>query len=227
MNLRSPQRRLLLFPLSDEVHFPLTELRLHVLRHDYCGMVRDLHRREGSRGQLGIVLLKPDWPGGGAPPVYAAGTAARLMGLAELDDGCEIVLRGEFRFELEKEVSGHLGREALVRPVTEPSLSEQDPDVLHLRQEILQRTSRLSEELGNRFDLGADEMRDLSGDLTFEAMVNHLAANMEMSPVRKLQLLRHTVSERALHLLTILRSRQQVLDVLRPYRHLAADAERN
>lgn len=58
-------------------------------------------------------------------------------------------------------------------------------------------------------------------------VVNVLAAHLDLPALRKLQLLAEPLPERALSVLGILRARQKVLDLLRPYRHLAAGAEYN
>jgi Lon protease-like protein len=280
MSVRSPSaRRLPILPLLDEVHFPRTELRLHVVDEEYGELVRELFEREGDESRVGTVLLMPDeedfeeeeeitasdLEGGDlgdpnvaeragearlladrepdfaaeatpygleiprlvVPAVYAAGTAARLISVVDVDEGCEIVLRGEFRFELEEEIAAGPGRYAWVRPMEEPDLAEDDPDVLTLRREIVGVAVHLAGELGERFALDGEQLREFASDLPFEAMINHLAANMDVAPLRKLQLLRTALPDRALHLLTILRGRRQVLDMLRPYRHLARCAELN
>jgi len=57
--------------------------------------------------------------------------------------------------------------------------------------------------------------------------VNTLAAELDLPPLRKLQLLEQALPERALEVLGILRSRRRVVDLLRPFRHLADAAENN
>ena len=158
---------------------------------------------------------------------FDAGTATRLIDVRSEQDRCEIVLRGEYRFTVDREIAEGPCREAWVQRIDEPSLSEFDPDVQSLRYELLRRTVDLAHELGERFALDVSQVRQLHAALPFEAMVNNLAANMDVAASRKLQLLRVALPDRALHLLTILRSRQQILDVLRPYRHLARSAECN
>ncbi|MEM9558475.1 MAG: LON peptidase substrate-binding domain-containing protein [Acidobacteriota bacterium] len=224
---RDPHR-LAILPLSDEVHFPQTDLCLHVVLPEYCELLRERFYAAPFSARVGTVLLRPESVSlGEQAAVYHAGTAARLVDLRDTAEGCEIVLRGEFRFEVEREIEGGPCREALVRPIREAELSEHDPDVQSLRSELFDRVACLSLELGDRFELDDDQLRDLRGGLPFEALVNHLAANLEVAPERKLQLLRDELPERAAGLLTILRCRQQVLDILRPYRHLAATAEVN
>lgn len=221
------RRRLPILPLSDEVHFPRTELCLHVVLPEYCELLRERFYAEPFNACVGTVLLRNDGDYDDPPAVHEAGTATRLVDLRETAEGCEIVLRGEFRFEVERELDGGPCREAVVRPIHEAEFSEQDPDVQTLRNEIVERVESLALELGERFELDAEQLQELRADLPFEALVNHLAANLEVPPERKLELLRDELPERAQNLATILRCRQEVLDVLRPYRHLAATAEIN
>lgn len=219
--------RLPLFPLSDEVHFPHTEIRLHVMDPEYCTLVQDLFLAEGQGARIGTVLLRPGYHGSRIhAPVFADGTAGRLLEVEEDTDGVHVVVRGETRFHVEKETHSVPCREALVRWVAEPRLSETDPEIQHLRRALLETTTILAVELGEGFQLH-DHLMELGGDLHFEAVVNHMAAHVDVGPLRKLQLLRDAVPERALRLLTILRHRRQVLDILRPYRHLEAGSEYN
>lgn len=220
-------RPLPLFPLSDEVHFPHTELRLHVVDAEYCTLVQDLFLSAGRDARIGTVLLRPGYHGSQVhAPVFADGTVARLVEVEEDHDGVHVTVRGEARFKVERETHGTPCREALVRRLEEASLSETDPEIQELRRELLETTTILAGELGEGFQLH-DHLMELDADLHFEAVVNHMAANVDITPVRKLQLLRDPVPERALRLLTILRHRRQVLDVLRPFRHLESGAEFN
>lgn len=220
--------RLPLVALADEVCFPRTEVRLRVVEPTYCELLEELWDRHGEEGRIGLVLSLDDEDlfFDALPSIdIDAGTSARLLSLERDDEGCAVVLEGERRFRVERELSGGRWREAWVRPIEEPEISELDPDVRSMRRELLARTLELATELGDRFDLDVEQLRLLGSDLTFEAMVNHLAANIDMAPVKKLQLLRSTLPDRALSLLTILRGRQQMLDLLRPFRHLARNAE--
>lgn len=220
-------RPLPLFPLSDEVHFPHTELRLHVVDPEYCTLVQDLFLAEGHDARIGTVLLRPGYRGSQMhAPVFADGTVARLIEVQEDHDGVHVTVRGEARFKVERETHGSPCREALVRWLEEPRLSETDPEILGLRRELLETTTILAGEMGEGFQLH-DHLMELDADLPFEAVVNQMAANVDVTPLRKLQLLRDAVPERALRLLTILRHHRQVLDVLRPFRHLESGAELN
>ena len=219
-----------LFPLPDIVHFPRTELRLHVNEPRYCRLLRDLEEREEESRWIGVVLLKPGWVQSyeGNPEVFPGGTAGRLMEIEGLPDGSSnILLYGDFRFELEREHAGGPYRQAVVRPVAEPWLNEQDAGIVVVRDSILDHLRSLAAELGESFPLSLDELEDLDEECAFEELVNRVAAELDVPALRKLQLLIESLPERGLSVLSILRSRKQVVDLLRPYRHLAGRSHLN
>ncbi len=218
-----------LFPLPDVVHFPRTELRLHVFEPRYRRLVRDVAAAAG-RTWIGMVLLRPGWEDDyeGRPPVYDAGTAGRLEDVEYLPDGrSNIVLRGEFRFEIEREFGERLYRLARVRPVREPDEALCDVDLAALRRRILATAGSLRAEMGERFPLADGSLAELTQTASTEEFVNRIAATLDVPPLRKLQLLSADLPQRAERVLSILHSRQRVLDLLRPFRHLAAGAETN
>lgn len=213
-----------LFPLPDVVHFPRTELRLHVNEPRYCRLLRDLEERDEDSRWIGVVLLKPGWVESyeGNPEIFPGGTAGRLMDMEELPDGsANILLYGDFRFELERERAGGPYRQAVVRPVAEPWLDERDAGIVVVRDEILGHLRTLAAEIGESFPLSFEEIEELDAESPFEEIVNRIAAEIDVPVLRKLQLLVESLPERGLSVLSILRSRKQVVDLLRPYRHLA------
>jgi uncharacterized protein len=222
--------RLPLVPLTDVVHFPRTELRLHVLDPSYVQLVRHLAELDEDSRWLGVVLLKPGprLDPDGRLAIFPGGTAARVLDLETRPDGhSDLVLYGEARFELEREIpdTGASYREALVRLVEEPWFNERDAGVVAVRQAIVELLRSLCEELGEKLPLDVDDLA--AGDCPFEELVNRVACRVDLPPVRKLQLLTESLLERGLSVLSILRSRRQVLDMLRPYRRLADGSERN
>jgi Lon protease-like protein len=231
----SSETLLPLFPLPDIVHFPRTELRLHVNEPRYRRLVHDLVERGEDEPWIGVVLLKPGWAEGyeGNPEIFPGGTAGRLMDVEELPDGSvNVLLYGDFRFELERECASAPFRQApyrqaIVRPVSEPWLNERDSGIVAVRGSILTHLRALSAELGESFPLSPDEVEALGEDSPFEELVNHIAAEIDLPALRKLQLLIESLPERGLSILSILRSRQQVVDLLRPYRHLAGGSHLN
>jgi Lon protease-like protein len=213
-----------LFPLPDVVHFPRTELRLHVNEPRYSRLLRDLEERDEDSRWIGVVLLKPGWVESyeGNPEIFPGGTAGRLMDMEELPDGsANILLYGDFRFELESERAGGPYRQAVVRPMAEPWLNERDAGIVVVRDEILGHLHNLAVELGESFPLSFEEIEELDEESPFEEIVNRIAAEIDVPVLRKLQLLVESLPERGLSVLSILRSRKQVIDLLRPYRHLA------
>ena len=217
-------KRLPLIPLPDVVHFPRTELRLHVAEPRYQLLVHDVSEREEA--WIGVVLLKPNFPrdAAGRLEIFPGGTAARLMDVEERPDGhTNVILHGEFRFELTQEIGGSPYRQALVRPVEEPWLNERDAGIVAVRTAIVELVRSLSKELGESFPLSAEEVVEIA----FEEMVNRIASELDLPALRKLQLLIESLPERGLSVLSILKSRQQVLDLLRPFRKLSTGSERN
>jgi hypothetical protein len=242
--------RLPLFPLPDVVCFPRTELKLHVFEPRYRRMVEDLLNLEEDARRIGLVLLKPGWGsagrggnagnavdiggiggigGIGRPEIFPGGTAGLLVDVEKLPDGrSNILLRGDFRFELRRELEGgEPYRQAVVRPVEEPWLNERDAGIVAVRAAILDFLERLAKEIGQPFPFDPDEREELTKHCAFEELVNRIAASFDLPPLRKLQLLTESLPERGLSVLSILRSRVQVLDLLQPFRHLAAGSEHN
>jgi uncharacterized protein len=220
--------RLPLVALSDLVHFPRTELRLHVLDPQYLRLVHDLEALDEDSRWLGIVLLKPGprLDAEGRPAIFPGGTAARVMDVETLPDGCsDLVLYGEFRFQLEREIGAAPYRQGLVRPVEEPWLNERDAGIVAVRQAIVALLRSLASELGDKLPLDVDDLA--AGGCAFEELVNRVAARMDVPPLRKLQLLIQSLPERGLSVLSILRARQQVLDMLRAFRRPGTEPERN
>ena len=220
--------RLPLVPLPNVVHFPRTELKLHVLDPSYLRLVQDLADLDEDARWLGVVLLKPGprLDPEGRLEIFPGGTAARVLDLETLPDGhSDLLLYGEFRFELEREIVDAPYRQAVVRPVEEPWLNERDAGIVAVRHDIVSLLRSLGEELGDKLPLDVDDLT--SGDRAFEELINLIASRVDVPPVRKLQLLTESLPERGLSVLSILRSRRQVMDLLRPFRRLADGTERN
>jgi Lon protease-like protein len=220
--------RLPLVPLPNVVHFPRTELKLHVLDPSYLRLVRDLAELDEDSRWLGVVLLKPGprLDPEGRLEIFPGGTAARVLDLETMPDGhSDLLLYGEFRFELEREIGDAPYRQAVVRPVEEPWLNERDAGIVAVRHDIESLLRSLGEELGDKLPLDVDDL--ISGDRAFEELINLIASRVDVPPVRKLQLLTESLPERGLSVLSILRGRRQVMDLLRPFRRLAEGPERN
>jgi len=219
--------RLPLVPLANVVHFPRTELKLHVLDPSFSQLVEDLAALDEDSRWIGIVLMKPGprFDAQGVPEIFPGGTAARVMDLETLADGhADLLVYGEFRFELEREISGPY-RQGVVRPVEEPWLNEHDAGIVAVRTAIVRLLRNLVEEAGDPLPLDIDDLA--SRDCAFEELINRVATRVDVPPVRKLQLLTESLPERGLSVLSILRSRKAVFDLLRPFRRRGTSPEHN
>lgn len=215
-----------LFPLPDVVHFPRTDLRLHVFEPRYRRLVRDLMERPEEERLIGVVLLQHGTraTGDGNPPIYAQGTAALLTNYDALADGrSNILLRGEFRFRIEEEFPSHPYRQARVRPQQELPLADSEPEVAAWRAELLELLDFLSRHLHAPSAIEPPR----GGEIALERVVNELSAGLDIPVLAKLDLLSRELPERTSRILSILRSRKQVLELLAPFRPLHANPELN
>lgn len=224
--------RLPLVPLSDFVCFPRTTLQLLVHEPRYRKLVRDLLEREEDERLIGLVLVKPaeteSTPGTARRPIFPGGTASRVVEAEALPDGrSNLVLQGDFRFTVRQEVGDAPYREALIEAVEEPWLNQDDAGILAVKGEIVDVARMLLAEIQETFPLDPDDLEDLAAGSDFEELVNHMASKLDLPALRKLELLTAALPERALSVLSILKARQRVLDLLRPYRPLAAQPDLN
>src|ERR1044072_7432174 len=138
-----------LFPLSDFVHFPHTDIEIHVAEPRFRRLVHDVaEQRDEERRWIGVVLMKPGLEGiAGQPEVFHGGTAGRLVDVEILPDGRSNVLaHGEFRFELKREGASEPYPQALVLPIVEPQRDESDAGIRVVRGGIVQTTRSLAAE---------------------------------------------------------------------------------
>ncbi len=107
-------KQISLFPLPTTVFYPTTALSLHIFEDRYRQMVSD----SIESGQwIGMVLLEPDWEPDyyGAPKIKSIGCAGPIETWHRHEDGkYDIVLRGECRFRIAREVEDALYRQAEV-----------------------------------------------------------------------------------------------------------------
>ncbi len=223
------QTRLPLVPLPDFVLFPQTELRLSFTAVDREVVEEVLLPCSREGRAIGTVLLKPAWAvDTGGAEVFSAGTAGRLVAHEPTDEGgCRILLRGEFRFEVTEQLEGSILPEAIVERQREPFVSDVDPDVMALRDELSRTLGVLAQAQTEPMTWAEDLMLTDGESMSFEGFVNRIAAGIDATPLRKLSLLADPLPERAQNLLSILRSRNTLLKLLQPYRHLALGAEFN
>jgi Lon protease-like protein len=219
-----------LLPLSGLVHFPHTELALRGSEPAFRQMVEDILAGEESQHWIGIVLPKPGWDPSARPhpDVYPDGTAGRILDTEFQTDGqTEVLLHGEFRFELRSEVLDGPYRRAVVHPLDEPWLNERDAGIVAVRSGLLEALRSLAGDLGERFPLDQTQVEGLAAGCFFEELVNRIAAALDLSDRHKLQLLHETLPERGLSVLSILQERQSLLDLVRPFRHLSPGTQQN
>jgi Lon protease-like protein len=218
--------RLPLFPLPGVVHFPRTELRLHVFEPRYRQLLRDLEAQPASERWIGMVLVAPgvrQRP----RPILSPGTAGRLVDIERLPDGrSNILLVGGFRFEIQAEVEGAPYRRAEVASIDEPALDEDSRALRALRAALCETGRELQRQLGARFPVSPEHLTELE-EGPFETLVNGLAAELDLSPLQKLDLLRRGLPGRGRELHSLLRGRLRMLELLRPLRALAAKPELN
>lgn len=215
-----------LFPLPDVVHFPGTRLPLHVFEPRYRQMVADLLALPPEERRIGMILASPRHePAIGE--LLQPGCAGLLVEHQPLEDGrSNILLEGEFRFVIDREVGGRPYRRALVRKLPEslPLIDAERGE--QLQRQLVGLVERLirAQPDGSPLDLAA-----LGGTASrpLPALVNRLAAQLDLPPLRKQTLLAREPLERAEEVAGILRSRITLLDTLAPYRHLAVHAENN
>jgi len=223
--------RLPLLALSDEVCFPGIQLTVRIAEPGSRRLIRDLQERTAGERWIGIVLTRPgSHPDPmGRPEVFPGGTAGRLVGATTQPDGVsEVVLAGEFRFRIERELPGDEPyRQAVVEALEDVELEEDDPGVLTVRRRILDLAENLLPELERQVHFSVEDLAELRAGRPFELVVNRLAAGLDLPALRKLELLLSSLPERGESVLSILESRRVVLDQLRPWRHLARHPERN
>ncbi|HEV8240049.1 MAG TPA: hypothetical protein VGS57_11830 [Thermoanaerobaculia bacterium] len=206
--------------LTDDVQFPCTRVRLPLAGALLC----DLLVRPPEERWLGVVLAQQ----AAAAP---AGTASRLLELEPDGEGARVVLLGAHRFALAEAPAAAAGPTpsyptALVRLLPEPALDEHAPLLRSLREELAGRLEEAVQALGEAMTLPRGTLQKLV-DAPFEELVNRAAAALDVPPLRKVELLTLPLPDRAAEVAGILRSRTKLVELLRPYRHLAVAAEHN
>lgn len=210
-----------LFPLPNVVHFPGTRLPLHVFEPRYRQMLDDLLELPAAERRIGMILAAPG-PVGSRRQLIEPGCAGLLVEHQPLDDGrSDIVLRGEFRFRVEREVEGRAYRRAEIEPLEERVALIDDERATALQREIVELAVAVAVRAGERSPIDLSDLAGLAGDGRLPALVNRIAARLDVPPLRRQSLLALEPLERGHELAGILRSRVKLYDTLAPYRHLA------
>ncbi len=215
-----------LFPLPDIVHFPGTRLPLHIFEPRYRTLIADLLELPAEQRRIGMILEASALESGTAELVEP-GCAGRLVGYEALEDGrSNVILQGEFRFLVERELEPLPYRRAIVQPLRDelPLIEAERAERLHAQITRLAAALVRADPDGSTIDLA-----DLAGlgASRLALLTNRLAARLDLPALRKQMLLAQPALERAGEVAGILRSRLQLLRSLAPFRHLANRPELN
>ena len=166
-----------IFPLPNVVLFPNVFLPLHIFEPRYREMVRDA--LDGDR-IIGMVLLREtESPERAVPAVYSIGCAGLITHCERLDDGrYNIVLRGLYKFRIQREDRSRSYRQAEIETLIETEAPAGLPEARQRLERLLE--CRLSDS-GTTSALPT-EMDD--GDL-----INALSQYLEFDPLEKQALL--------------------------------------
>ena len=181
-----------LFPLPNVVLFPSVFLPLHIFEARYREMIADAI---ASDRMIGMVLLRPGWERDyeGRPAVYPVGCSGVVTHFEKLPDGrYNIVLRGLDRFRIAEEDHQRSYRRAVVEPLPECAVTEED------RAAIRRQRSRLETLLSPAADKAAgieaakgsrSSDRTMPASMSDEDTVNALAQYLDFEPLEKQALL--------------------------------------
>jgi Lon protease-like protein len=185
-----------LFPLPNVVLFPNVFLPLHIFEPRYRAMMADALT---SDRLIGMVLLRPGWERDyeGRPPVYPVGCSGVITHVEQMPDGrYNLVLRGLDRFRIVEENDDLTYRRAIVEPVPERTLTNEDLRSVHGFRSKLE--SILSRHVRNADGQIPKAMPD-------EDLVNALAQYLDLEPLEKQALLeKATIYARAAALVELL-----------------------
>jgi Lon protease-like protein len=127
-----------IFPLSNAVLMPGTQLPLNIFEPRYLSMVFDALR---SHRMIGMVQPDPQSPDAAVTPVFRTGCAGRITTFKEIGDGrLEIVLSGICRFDIEQEISVDTAYRRVV-----PDWSRFAGDYNDIADKVLDRTRFIPE----------------------------------------------------------------------------------
>jgi Lon protease-like protein len=174
-----------IFPLPNVVFFPKVFLPLHIFEERYKCMIHDALRRDQK---IGMILLQEGWERDyfGAPPVHQIGCVGKIEAHEKLPQGrFNILLRGLSRFKIADFVQEDPYRIARIRLLDDDPLLLETDQQMHEREAFLNQFLRyLNEVLGVEL-----EEHKLDRTASLEAVVNQVAAVLDIPIVQKQQLL--------------------------------------
>ena len=180
-----------LFPLPNVVLFPNVFLPLHIFEARYREMIADAI---ASDRMIGMVLLRPGWERDyeGRPAIYPIGCSGVVTHFEKLPDGrYNIVLRGLDRFRIAEEDHQRSYRRAVIDPLPERTVSEEDRAMIRRQRSRLE--TLLSPAADNTGIEGARGSRasdrKMPASMSDEDTVNALAQYLDFEPLEKQALL--------------------------------------
>jgi hypothetical protein len=219
--MREPRKaRIPLFPLPGVVLLPETDLPLHIFEPRYRRMLADA--LDGER-TLGVHTIDP--AGGsddqGRPLLLELGCAGRIVEHEPLEDGrSNILLRGLYRYRIDGEADPE-GRPYRLADVTRLPVAPL-PDGSPSRSVLEDAVVRLAVAVGRA------DASDLGADLSDEGFANEAGVRLGLDAEERYRLLRMDgLDERYTWLIGHVRSLQQRLDFLEPFRRPKTDGRWN
>jgi Lon protease-like protein len=186
-----------LFPLPNVVLFPNVFLPLHIFEARYREMIADA---VASDRMIGMVLLRPGWERDyeGRPAVYPIGCSGVVTHVERLQDGrYNLVLRGLERFKILEEDHQRNYRRAVIEPLRERPLAEDDLAIVRRQRSRLESMlSPAAEKAGGLGQAKAGATGEtktadsaMPSAMSDEDLVNALAQYLDFEPLEKQALL--------------------------------------
>lgn len=184
-----------IFPLPDVTLFPHSTQPFHIFEGRYRAMVADALAGDSI---IGMVTLQPGFEPDyeGRPPIYALGSAGRIIESEQLPDGrYNIVLEGFTKFRILGEDDSRSYRLASVEELPEP-IDEADRLLLAERRKALE----------DALLAAIPSARLPASELPDEQVIDYLALAVPLQPAERMRLLEtEGPAQRALLLIRRLR----------------------
>ncbi len=220
-----PLQTLPLLPLLALALSPDTTLPLHVFEPRYRELLRDALAGERLIGMQTLDEEAASDPAG-PPRVLPIGCAWEIVEHHPLEDGrSNILLRGLFRYRIERELAGRSYRRAEVSVLPLEPLPLGDLKVPG-RRDLRRLLSRLVAKL--EISVGREGARELDPSLSDEGLVNEALSRLGLSAKDRYRLLElNRLEERYAETLERVVALQRRLDLLAPHRRPVFDPRMN